>query len=406
MKIIFTLLCLGIMNFVLAQRCVTYEYLKNYPVNKNILQRTQSPDMPGRDTLDNEVITIPVVIHVLYNDQSENISDAQILSQITALNNDYRKRNSDTVNTPQPFRAVAADMRIQFCLAKVDPQGRVTSGIIRKFTKTENFLADDAVKFSSKGGDDAWDANRYLNIWVCNLLGRTLGYGVLPGGPIERDGVVIKYSVFGTMGVLMEPYTKGRTATHEIGHWLGLRHLWGDEECGDDGIADTPPQEAANSHCPLFPHLSFCSINSFGDMFMNFMDLTDDGCMNLFTSGQKMQARKIFALGGPRNSFLNSTECDASNADAGPIDNTGKTVVQIATYPNPFTNTLTITSVNEQILGKQIKIYDIAGKLFISQMIQTQKTILQVSNLAAGIYIMKIENENEPLVYKLLKVNR
>src|SRR5690606_8332747 len=136
------------------------------------------------------------------------------------------------------FKKVAADTRIEFCLAKVDPDGRATTGIVRTFTKKTQFMADDEVKFSSKGGSDAWDATKYLNIWVCNLFGRTLGYAVLPGGPLERDGVVMKYNVFGTTGAVSAPYNKGRTATHEIGHWLGLQHLWGSEVCGSDGIDD------------------------------------------------------------------------------------------------------------------------------------------------------------------------
>jgi predicted Zn-dependent protease len=403
MKFIFILFCFGFFYApLLAQRCGTSEYIINHPIKKNNFLRGQSPNVPSRDTLANEVILIPVVVHVLYNNSEENISDQQVISQITSLNNDYRRLNADTVNTPDVFRSIAADIRIQFCLAKVDPQGRSTSGIIHKFTNQTQFLADDQMKFSSKGGDDAWDATRYLNIWVCNLFGRTLGYAVLPGSPLAKDGVVLKYACFGTTPNVVSPYNKGRTATHEIGHWLGLKHLWGDAMCGDDGIADTPPQETSNSYCPVFPHLSSCSNSPNGDMFMNYMDFTDDGCMNLFTKGQKAEMRGLFALGNLRNSFLNSTACDSSNTEAGPLPTDPKTSeLKITIYPNPFSNIINIASDNKSnITGKILRLYDVTGKLFKTQTIQSQNTVLNVSNLPAGMYILKIE---DTLVYKLIK---
>ena len=404
MKIIFTLICLSFSYLISGQRCATADYLDN-PINKSISLRGQSLSGANRDTLNNEVIIIPVVVHVLYNTNEQNISDEQIISQITSLNKDYRRLNADTVNTPGAFKSVAADTRIQFCLAKIDPQGNYTTGIIRKYTKTQQFLTDDAMKFSSKGGDDSWDATRYLNIWVCNLFGRTLGYGVLPGSPLDRDGVVIKYNAFGTTGRLTEPYTKGRTATHEIGHWLGLKHLWGDSTCGDDGIADTPPQETSNTYCPGFPHLSSCSINSSGDMFMNFMDFTDDACMNLFTEGQKNAMRTLFKSGGPRNSFLNSNVCDGSQAEGGPLPvDTATSGIKISAYPNPFNNIITIASSNaSKVIGRSLNLYTATGKLIISQIIQSQTTTLNVNNLRSGIYILKVESEDGNFVYKLVK---
>jgi len=406
MKFIITLFYLAISSStILAQQCGTPEYIINHPFKKNSLLRGQSPDTPSRDTLANEVIIIPVIVHVLYNNSDQNISDQQVISQIISLNNDYRRQNADAINTPAAFKDVAADTRIQFCLAKVDPQGRATSGIIHKYTNQPQFLADDQMKYSSKGGDDAWDASRYLNIWVCNLFGRTLGYGVLPGSPAEKDGVVIKYGCFGTTANLAAPYNKGRTATHEIGHWLGLKHLWGDASCGDDGIEDTPQQETSNTYCPVFPHLSSCSINPNGDMFMNYMDFTDDGCMNMFTQGQKAEMRSLFALGNPRNSFLNSTACDSSNAiEAGPLPIPEKTELKITVYPNPFSNVIKIASnKQDRILGKTLRLYDVTGKLFKTQTIQSQNTILNVSNLPSGMYILRIEDDSESFVYKIIK---
>ncbi|MEO8719508.1 MAG: M43 family zinc metalloprotease [Ginsengibacter sp.] len=405
MKIIFTSFFLCFFFSAFSQRCGTIEYQKKHPVNPFTAQRSLSPIIESRDTSKDEVIIIPVVVHVLYNTNEQNISDAQVISQIASLNRDYRRLNEDTINTPAPFKNVAADTKIQFCLAKVDPRGQYTTGIIHKFTREAQFFPDDAMKFSSKGGDDAWDATTYLNLWVCNLSGQTLGYTVLPGSPLEKDGVVIKYTAFGTIGNLSAPYIKGRTATHEIGHWLGLKHLWGDSTCGDDGIADTPPQQTSNTYCPVFPHISTCSINSYGDMFMNFMDFTDDGCMNMFTEGQKAEMRSLFALGNPRNSFLNSKVCDSSTAEGAPVPKDSISSTKINIYPNPFNQIFNITSDGDDISGKIIKIYSINGKLYLTQKILSPKTILNVSDLPSGIYILKINGIKGQNVYKIIKAD-
>lgn len=410
MKYIFTLLALIVTLKIAAQRCVTPDYLLKNSVSK-FVKSAKIYSVPGeRDTLPNEVIIIPVVVHVLYNNSTENISDQQILSQIKSLNEDFRRQNADAVNTPDPFKSVAADSRIVFCLAKVDPDGKYTTGIIRKFTSEKTFLADDAMKFASKGGDNAWDATKYLNLWVCNLFGRTLGYSVLPGSPLEKDGVVLKYNVFGTTGILDKKYNKGRTATHEIGHWLGLRHLWGDAACGDDGVADTPPQETSNSNCTTFPHVSSCSINQYGDMFMNFMDFNDDACMNLFTNGQKSAMRTLFAKGNSKNSFLNSMVCDSTNAEGGPLptDQTGQANnLTVSIYPNPFINEVIVSSSNFTEANRAtLKIYNATGKLYTSQILRQQKTSIPVNNLPAGIYFVRIESNGHHTVQKIIKLSQ
>lgn len=410
MKFIFTLtlLCYGL--FASAQRCATNDYASQQPFFRTF---NGAPDKSnsGRDTLSNEVIIIPVVVHVVYNNETQNISEQQILSQIKSLNDDFRRRNADAVNTPDIFKSVAADTRIEFCLAKVDPNGRVTTGINRKYTKTKQFLADDEVKFTSKGGSDAWDATKYLNIWVCNLFGRTLGYAVLPGGPLERDGVVMKYNVFGTQGTVYAPYNKGRTATHEIGHWLGLQHLWGSGVCGDDGIYDTPPQQASNSGCSTFPHVSSCSINGYGDMFMNYMDFSDDACMNLFTIGQKNAMRSLFASGGFRNSLLNSNVCNAENAQGGPLpelpteEEVENTLVKV--YPNPFSDKVIISGLSEKdIIGKRIQIMSSTGKQFVSRIISAKQTTIELNHLPPGVYFVRIEGKGKPEIIKIVKVSR
>ena len=258
-----------------------------------------------------KVVTIPVVVHVVYNTQEQNISDEQVHSQISILNEDYRMRNSDIGSVPEPFRTFCADSYVEFKLACRDPSGKPTMGITRTRTDVNSFDTNDAVKYSSKGGVDAWSSDKYLNIWVCKLGGGLLGYAQFPGGPNETDGVVITYTAFGNIGTAISPFNLGRTATHEVGHWLNLYHIWGDdtwlsEPCsGSDNVDDTPNQEGENYGRPSFPHIS-CSNGPNGDMFVNYMDYTDDGSMYMFTKGQV--SRIEATLNGPR---LSLTQSDA-----------------------------------------------------------------------------------------------
>ena len=265
------------------------------------------------------IITIPIVVHVVYNSPQQNISDQQIQSQITVLNNDYRRTNIDAMMTPSVWTSVAADCEIEFCLASTDPNGNNTNGITRTQTSQSSFsMQGDPVKDASSGGKDAWPNDDYLNIWVCNLGNNLLGYATPPFGNIgSDDGVVIGYNYFGTQGTVQSPYNKGRTTTHEVGHWLNLEHLWGGSwgSCGNDNVSDTPTQEEENYGCPAFPHnANSCNTtNSDGDMFMNYMDYSNDGCMNMFTQGQK--TRMIAAINQSRQNLLNHNLCGGSTSD-------------------------------------------------------------------------------------------
>ncbi len=229
------------------------------------------------------------------------MSDAQILSQIQVLNEDFRRTNSDA----NSIWSQAADSEIEFCMASSDPNGNPTNGITRTSTSTSAFGTNDQMKFNSSGGKDAWPASSYLNIWVCDISGGILGYAQFPGGSASTDGVVIDYQYFGTIGTASAPFDLGRTATHEVGHWLNLRHIWGDGACGvDDFVSDTPTSDAPNYGCAI-GHVS-CSST---DMVQNYMDYSDDACMNLMTVGQKNRMRALFESGGYRASLLASQAC-------------------------------------------------------------------------------------------------
>ena len=230
------------------------------------------------------VIRIPVVVHILYQNALQNISEAQVQSQIDVLNQDFRRKNSDTAITPAAFKGVAADVAIEFVLATADPAGRPTTGIVRKQTSVVSWQLNDKIKHAATGGSEGWDSRKYLNIWVGNL-DKILGWASFPGGRPEDDGIVIAYDAFGTINV-KQPYNLGRTAVHEAGHWLGLKHIWGDASCGDDGVEDTPKQSTYTVGCPT-AFRSSCNNGPAGDMYMNFMDFTNDACLNLFTGGQR-----------------------------------------------------------------------------------------------------------------------
>lgn len=248
---------------------------------------------PSAFRLVNGVIEIPVVVNVLYNTSAQNISLTQINSQIDVLNKDFSATNSDYSLTPSIFQNVRSGaINVRFVLDQV----------IRKSTTKSSWRTNDAMKSASKGGIDASSPTTKLNMWVCNLSGGILGYAQFPGGAAATDGVVIDDNAFGSTGTVSAPYDKGRTATHEIGHWMNLRHIWGDATCGNDQVGDTPLHNTANYGCPTYPHLSTCTGTPV-EMTMNYMDYTDDACMYMFTAGQKTRMQAIFASGGSRNSF-------------------------------------------------------------------------------------------------------
>lgn len=256
-------------------------------------------------------VRIPVVVHVVWNVDAQNISDEQVLTQLDVLNQDFRGTNADTSIVPPPFAGLVADSRVEFALATTAPDGQPTSGITRTQTDVPAFDSDDRVKSAATGGVDPWPADRYLNIWVCQLGGGLLGYAQFPGGPPETDGVVVLYTAFGTTGTATAPFDLGRTTTHEVGHYLNLFHIWGDDGTGcggTDEVADTPNAAGPNYGVPTFPHVT-CGNGPNGDLFYDFMDYTDDRGMVLFTPGQA--ARMDACLDGVRNSLVRASSMAA-----------------------------------------------------------------------------------------------
>ncbi len=271
-----------------------------------------------------EVITIPVVVHVIHDNSfgtiggplNSNISDAQIYSQIEVLNEDFRRLNADTTNTPAAFQPVAADSYIEFCMASRDPDGNTTTGITRTFSNLGPFDINDA---STLANIISWPTDEYLNIWVCELSGGLLGYAQFPddsdldglasyNGSAETDGVVMNHENFGNQigtATLPDPYTFGRTCTHEVGHWLGLLHIWGSTGCfGTDHVDDTPNAESENYNCPTGQTSCLST-----DMVENYMDYTDDLCMNIFTADQATRMRSVFDVSPRRKAILSSPGC-------------------------------------------------------------------------------------------------
>jgi hypothetical protein len=238
-------------------------------------------------------VTVKVVVNVVYQTAAQNVSDAQVASQIAVLNRDFSAKNPDKANVPAPWQGLVTDAKIQFKLYR----------ITRTQTGVASFSYNDDVKKPAKGGIAPLQPQKYLNLWVCALGGGLLGYAQFPGGPTATDGVVINYKAFGTSGSAAAPFNLGRTATHEIGHYFNLRHIWGDtEDCsGSDMVADTPNCAGPNYGKPTFPIVT-CNNGPNGDMFVNYMDYVDDAAMMMFTAQQVTRMRAT--VEGPRSGLV------------------------------------------------------------------------------------------------------
>jgi Secretion system C-terminal sorting domain/Pregnancy-associated plasma protein-A len=401
-----------------SEKCVTMKHLAaSIAKDPSLLTRIQQAEIRTQEWIATQskvnpktmaqkvqqVVTIPVVVHVIWNDPIENISEAQIQSQIDVLNEDFRLLNADSLPPSHPFWPYTADAEIEFCLAARDPAGKATNGITRTYTTVTGFTGDGEEKHTATGGIDNWDPTQYLNLWVCNLdsSGGTLGYAAFPAdlaATPEEDGVVIRYEAFGSIGTAAAPNELGRTATHEIGHWLNLRHIWGDAICGDDLVDDTEIQEDAVYGCPAFPHNDFstCGSGPDGEMNMNFMDYVDDACMNMFTYGQTL--RMDAALNGERVGLLTSLGCSAPTK-INEIDLTNS----IDMYPNPSKGNLIINADNLKANKMKISVYDMTGALMHEfKNMNSLPYKIDLNDLSNGIYYVKAEAGDKTITKKII----
>ena len=324
---------LAICSNLFPQRiCGTMDYLHNQELNdpqvKLALQQLQDytnkwvttyPDylIKGRTN----VVTIPVVVHIVWNSSDQNLPNQRIYEQIEILNRDYSGQNPHSMGGfPNSLKT---NTLIQFVLAKTAPDGNPTNGILRIHTNKTSFTKnDDAVKFTAQGGDNAWDPNKYLNIWICKLSGGLCGYAQFPyqsrsGGVNSTYGLVIHYEYFGLTGTTY-PYNGGGTTSHELGHCFNLFHIWGDDssnpyQCtsgncceGIDYCNDTPNQSVATSGAPTGIVVDAWSSNSPGINYQDFMDYTFDEAYANFTPDQALRMQACFAEGGPLYSLANS----------------------------------------------------------------------------------------------------
>lgn len=366
----------------------------------------------------NSIITIPVVVHVVYKNAAQNIPDSQIVRQIQILNTCFRLQNSNFPTGRAIFDSIGADTEIQFCLAATDPQGNPTTGIIRKSAPTnagfDPILNMDKVKSSATNGDDPWPNDKYLNIWVCDmsLFGTAfvLGYATFPGEVPALDGVVIQSEYFG-YGTAAAPNNLGRTTVHEVGHFFGMRHIWADDDGGSTGqcdstdFVDDTPNQAAKSQSDCNLTINSCSNEAayWGaidpqDMVENYMDYSADGCMAMFTKGQK--ARMY--------SYLNTTPSrmalKISNVGCGTVgiqDLYKNFADYIFVYPNPTSSELHINITQFTPTDLKCEIYNANGQFVKSfKQLEFQNTV-DLSDLASGMYVVKIYNAEVNAIKKI-----
>ncbi|MFD2936523.1 M43 family zinc metalloprotease [Spirosoma flavum] len=382
-----------------------------------LIKQAETSGKALRQAADETVYRIPVVVHVVHSNASEaiggtnngNISNEQILSQIQVLNEDYRrKEGTNGYNTS----AIGADARIEFFLATTDPDGNFTTGITRHYyaPKSSFNVFNDDVLLSQIA---YWPSNRYLNIWVTKI-DSYIGYTQfptaadtlkgLPGSTNEfTDGSIIDYRYFGNkIGTVNSSslYALGRTATHEIGHWLGLIHTWGDGNgCNEDYVADTPLTEDRSDVSQLTTckqtYSTCISGKQTRDLVEDYMNYWPDACMNLFTAGQVARMRLVMTLSPRRVQLLKSVSSPLAETD----------VLTINVYPNPTT---TSPSLDVQLKGFQtfsVDLFDATGRQLRTDTYTdspSTRVTLSVNGLATGVYIVRVKTGSEITSKRLL----
>jgi len=366
----------------------------------------------------NTIITIPVVVHVVYKNAAQNIPDTQVVRQIQLLNECYRLQNPNFPTGRAIFDSLGADIEMQFCLAATDPQGNPTTGIIRKSAPSsasfDPILNMDKVKSSATNGDDPWPNDKYLNIWVCDMsiFGQAfvLGYATFPGEVPALDGVVIQSEYFG-YGTAAAPNNLGRTTIHEVGHFFGMRHIWADDDGGSTGqcdstdFVDDTPNQAAKSQSDCNLTINSCSNEApyWGsvdpeDMVENYMDYSADGCMALFTKGQKARMYSFLNTTPSRIALKTST---VGCSTVGIKDLYTHFADYIYVYPNPTSSELHINITQFTPADLKCEIYNVSGQLVKSiRQLDFQNTV-NLSDLTSGMYVVKIYNSEVNAIKKI-----
>ncbi len=362
------------------------------------------------------VYNIPTIVHVIHNSNENvgsgrNISNTRIQEQIQILNDDFRRTNADKTNTPSGFVGVAADCEINFCLITKYPSGHPMAGqtlsergVDRVSTSAISGISNTTSGYSTTTIDNtikpatSWNPNEVMNIWVCQLQSGLLGYATFPNsGAANKDGTVMGYQYFGLTGGV---YGLGRTTTHEVGHWLGCYHIWGDDNgacSGSDQVSDTPNQANATGGCPSGVRTDACATSSPGYMYQNYMDYSYDACMNLFTAGQKARMQSVMAT-QTRRSTLNGFS--ASLCAATGIDDLTN-IDGISIYPNPTKNIINITSAS--IKNSEVAIFNMLGEMVYQNNSSTKNTItVDLSNQPNGVYFVKVKTNDKVSTRKIM----
>jgi len=356
---------------------------------------------------------LPVVFNVVYNSAKQKISEEQIYAQIEALNRDFALENrteSIRAEIEEGFVNVKAKkLDIQFCLPKNNKDKKF--GIKYYHTEAKDLSLEDVIIRSSSFDFSSFPVENYINIWILDFENDITGFAQRPGGPARTDGIFIDYKFFGTGQDVHERFNEGKTLTHLMGNYLGLKDLWGERPCIDDDIDDTPVHSGPNHGCPSYKHISTCSTDNNVEMTMNFMDNTDDACMYMFTVGQMLKMHATIIEGGIRHSLL-STKTKCSNGKskeedfefANPIYTTETKI-----YPNPAQDIVNINIQSGSQGHTYIAIYDALGKMVFSKDFSTisGEHIEQINsqNWARGIYFIHIEVNDHSTVDRVVLTN-